>query len=107
MQINSNPLPQMPNPSFKSVKLYSGAEQTLRKVLPRKEWLNFEKIIDERAKDACVDLLLFAKSNGRSLRGRIVPKEFEMITERFKIKDYSQRFFESPMSFIERINKNL
>ncbi len=105
MQINSNPVPQMPNPAFRSVRLYSGSEQTLRNVLTRKEWLKFEKIIDERAKDACVDMLLFAKSNGKKLEGRIVPKEMGLLAENFSVKDYSQRFFESMMSFIERMNK--
>lgn len=105
MQINSNPVPQMPNPAFKSVKLYSGADRALKNVLTRKEWIEFEKIIDERAKDACVDMLLYAKSNGKKLEGRIVPKEMGLLTENFRVKDYSQRFFESMMSFIERMNK--
>lgn len=96
MQINMN---NRTNQSFGSIKLMSGAEDTLRRVFRPIDWVQLDKIAKEQANNT-VDVYLFGR-DGSKLMGRIIPNN-----SNFKNKDYYQLpFFESTIKFIDKMAK--
>ena len=98
MQINMNP--NLNNQSFGSIKLLSGAEDSLRKAFKPADWVEFDKIAKAQAENT-VDIYLFGRDDSDKLIGRIVPNN-----SNFKQKDYYQLpFFEPFIKFIDKMAK--
>jgi len=101
MQVNNN-IPNNNNTSFTSIRLYGGAADTLKGVLKREEWLEFDKLIKEQ-KDLPVDVILFGHKNKR-LYGKVIYSNGNKYE--YKQKEYTQLpFFESTMGFIKKMCK--
>lgn len=96
MQINMN---TQNNQSFTAFKLCGGAENQLRKVLKPKDWVEFNKIVDDQLSNP-VDVNLFAHDGDR-FYGKI-------ITNNDYVKGkgiYQYPFFESAVKFFNRVAK--
>lgn len=88
------------NPAFGAIKLYSGADETLKKALKPENWKTFQTLAENQNRNTMVDIILFGRHNSKKLDGRLVPKESNMFT---KIEDYKQGFFENAISFINKL----
>jgi len=84
--------------SFGSIKLYDGAAPVLRNVFKPKEWALFGELVDKNA-DIPVDIVLYG-TGPKSLAARIFPNSSYL-----KVKEYTQRLFESPIGFVQRMDK--
>lgn len=90
----------MNNQSFGAIRLYSGAEDALRKALKPADWLEFDKIAKSQAENT-VDINLFGRDDSDKLMGRIIPNN-----SNFKQKDFYQLpFFEPSIKFIDKMAK--
>lgn len=97
MQINMNT--NMNNQSFGSIKLMSGSEDVLRKVLKPADWVKFDEIAKTQESNS-VDIYLFGRGDDK-LMGRIIPNN-----SHFKDSDHYQLpFFESTVKFIDKLVK--
>ena len=90
-------------PSFGAIK-YAGAESVIRKNLNLKELGEFKTLIEKEAGNPFVDLVLFKK--GKKLEANI-SDNIVVEGKDFRVKNYSQRFFENSMNFIKRMVENV
>lgn len=66
------------NPAFGAIKLYSGADETLKKALKPENWKTFQTLTENQNRNTMVDIILFGRHNSKKLDGRLVPKESNM-----------------------------
>lgn len=96
MQVNN--IQNHNHTSFTSVKLSSGAADTLKKVLKPADWEAFDAIIQEQKYNP-VDMYLFGN------RDKLSGKLFYSKNYTHKEKVYNQRaFFDSPIKFLKRLS---
>lgn len=88
------------SPTFEAIKLYGGADETLKKALKPENWKTLKALAENQDANTAVDIILFGRADSKKLDGRLVPKESNMFMQ---IQDYKQGFFENTISFINKL----
>ena len=96
---------QSKTPAFKGVKLYSGADDVLKRVFTKHaQWDEFKQVIDDRAMDSCTDLIFYGNGE-KKLTAKICPKNINQHTQDMVNKLYKQRFWQSTINFIKKMSE--
>jgi len=105
MQIEFNPNIQQNSkatPTFGAID-YSAAKNVLKNALNSEELIKFRQMIHNNKNDK-VDVVLFGEGK-KKLSANVADKITDSHLENYQCKPYSQRLFESPLKFIERMCK--
>ena len=102
---NFNYNTQNSKPAFNGVKLYSGADDVLKRVFTKHaQWDEFKQVIDDRAMDSCTDLIFYGRGE-KKLTAKICPKNINQHTQDMVNKLYKQRFWQSTINFIKKMSE--
>lgn len=94
--------PRKAAPSFGCVDS-KAAKETLKVVLSAKDVVKFQELVEGQKANKLVDVILFGR--GKKLDANVSDnlQEVKLPGGVTRIKNYSQRLFESPISFIKRM----
>lgn len=102
---NFNYNTQNSKPAFNGVKLYSGADDVLKRVFTKHaQWDEFKQVIDDRAMDSCTDLIFYGRGE-KKLTAKICPKNINQHTQDIANKLYKQHFWQSTINFIKKMSE--
>lgn len=101
MQTNLSINTPQSRPAFGAINYASGAKDTLKAVLNSKQLKEFTEIVNTQKRNDLVDIVLFG--NGKKLSANVADSTYKVNLQDSKCTSHSQRFFESPLSFVKRM----